>query len=303
MQTPISTKTSTLIDKMSTSIHTSSSMPMHREVQDSPSPPSVRTCDEMIETLTAAIGGLNGTAADAPSLDWNMTPQLAYGRHRGPARVRSRRAAVAVVLICDQSNRWRVPLTRRPTTLRHHGGQICFPGGRIEPGETASQAALREFEEELGVAANAIATCGQLPNQYVYASDNQVTPVVFIARAPDQAWQPDPVEVDEVLELPLSKFADDPTIVPVAQTRSFEKQTRSFGKRVQASPGSPDSSGNPSPESDLRFCFEAPAFTYREWQIWGATAVILDHLAQCLRSVPCRDAGDQSAAKLASSGI
>lgn len=239
-----------------------------------------------------------------------MTPELAYGRHRGPARLRSRQAAVAVVLIREPARGWLIPLTRRPTALRHHGGQICFPGGRIEAGETPQQAALREFEEELGVRPDIVATCGQLPNQYVYASDNKVTPVVFVAHPPGQMWSPDPAEVDEVLELPLSAIVRDRKIRRIDQSRLIWKTKRPTPvDAAAAGVGSAKKTRIARSDNIASLDFKAPAFLHQNWQIWGATAVILDQLAQCLILAQCllsdskKTSKAVDAANLASSGI
>src|SRR6056297_3397576 len=125
------------------------------EIKEPPAP------NALVDRLTDRLGRL----PEAP-LRWRMTPQLAYGRHRGPARLRSRQAAVAVCLMWRPTSGWIIPLTRRPDALRHHGGQICFPGGQIEPKESPRVAALREFEEELGLPAAVRHVCGELPKQY-----------------------------------------------------------------------------------------------------------------------------------------
>ncbi|MEE2938046.1 MAG: NUDIX domain-containing protein, partial [Planctomycetota bacterium] len=65
-----------------------------------------------------------------------------------------------------------IPLTLRPKSLQHHAGQVCLPGGRLEGDENPSQAALREFEEELGVRPQVTCHCGELSALYVYASNN-----------------------------------------------------------------------------------------------------------------------------------
>ncbi|TWT74897.1 NUDIX hydrolase [Allorhodopirellula solitaria] len=220
----------------------------------------------MARRLSARLSQLQTSPSQQP-LQWNMTPQLAYGRHRGPARMKSRQAAVAVGIYEDPEQGWIVPLTRRPHALRHHGGQICFPGGRIEPGETPVQAALREFEEELGIPADVIEICGELPRQFVYASDNLVTPVVCVLRKPTVPWRPDPGEVDEVIHLPFQVPCQQAPVNSIWHQRA-----------VQAAA---------EPQTDVaQFRFRAPAFIYQSMRIWGATAVILDQLAQCLLPVP-----------------
>src|SRR5690606_6087658 len=155
-----------------------------------------------------SLSGLSQTAnknrqAGSPAA---MLPGLAYGRHRGPARRGCRQAAVAISLYQDIHHQWVIPLTRRAMTLKHHGGQICLPGGRVEAGESADVAALREFEEELGIRPQVQRCCGGLRPQYVYVSDNAVQPRVYIIDRPQSPWMPDPVEVEDVILLPLEEL-------------------------------------------------------------------------------------------------
>lgn len=200
-----------------------------------------------------------------------MSPALAYGRHRGPVGPGTRHAAVAVTLYPDSARypdsalpdsdtgdqssdvTWHTILTTRPMTLRHHGGQVCFPGGRVEPGESMTEAAIREFTEELGRAPDVIAYCGVLPPQYVYASDNLVHPVVMLIRRPDQIWQPDPTEVGEVIQTPL------PSIPGIAK-RDSEVLSRNVRRKS---------------EQVGEFKFRSPKFNIQGHAVWGATAMIL----------------------------
>jgi 8-oxo-dGTP pyrophosphatase MutT (NUDIX family) len=185
---------------------------------------------------------------------------LAYGRHRGPAPLGTRRAAVVIALYRNSSGRWTIPLTLRPRTLQHHGGQISLPGGRMEPGEDAYTAALREFHEELGLEPSVLLRCGELSPQYVFASDNLVRPVVAIVQAPDQSWIPDPVEVEEVIELPLSVLVDAQHRVAPTRQIPIKKEGIPIGS----------------------LAMETPAIQFENHHIWGATALILDQLAQIL---------------------
>ena len=217
-----------------------------------------------------------------------LVPELSYGRHRGPARPQSRIAAVAVTLYCCPTQGWVIPLTLRPQCLQHHAGQICFPGGRVEAGETIPEAAFREFREELGVDAKVTTFCGQLSPQYVYASDNLVHPVVAIIEHPGP-WNPDPVEVAQVITLPLARLTQiansgDPSNTRLRHEVVTEQdpvsdlncQHRPLIKHrgVVAETGEVD---------QLRF--RVPAVTHQGHQIWGATALILDQLAQVLHEV------------------
>src|SRR5215510_12971597 len=86
-----------------------------------------------------------------PAAQRTMESELAYGRHLGPPRLDARPAAV-VALLHLIDDRWHMPLMVRPETLAHHAGQSSLPGGMVEPGETSEEAAIRELEEELGIA-------------------------------------------------------------------------------------------------------------------------------------------------------
>ncbi len=188
-------------------------------------------------------------------------PGLSYGRHCGPAPRTARQAAVVVMLIQDAAG-WKIPLTRRPLTIKHHGGQISLPGGRIETGESSVEAALREFEEELGVEPHDAVLCGELSPTYVYASDNLVHPVVMACHRPTMAWKPDPVEVEMVIELPLPELQASGRWETTTVRRTLKKAGRAVG--------------------ELRF--RAPGLVFQQHRIWGATGMILAELAECLRT-------------------
>jgi 8-oxo-dGTP pyrophosphatase MutT (NUDIX family) len=96
-------------------------------------------------------------------------------------------------------------LTGRPDGLRHHSGQISFPGGRIDPDETALEAALRETAEEVGVAAETITVVGALTPLYIPPSDFEVFPFVgYAGQRPD--FRPNSAEVAFLLEPALHEL-------------------------------------------------------------------------------------------------
>lgn len=106
-------------------------------------------------------------------------------------------------------------LTRRSGALRHHAGQWALPGGRIEPGETAEQAALREMAEEVGLQLDAGAVLGRL-DDFVTRSGFAITPVVVWAGAA-RDMAPNPAEVQSIHRIPIAEFqrADAPILDPV----------------------------------------------------------------------------------------
>ncbi|KAF0231399.1 MAG: hypothetical protein FD175_700 [Beijerinckiaceae bacterium] len=92
-------------------------------------------------------------------------------------------------------------LTERAGHLKTHAGQVAFPGGRIEAGESALEAALREAEEEIGLARQHVAPVGFLP-PYYSGTGFRVQPLVALID-PAVMLTPDPSEVARIFEVPL----------------------------------------------------------------------------------------------------
>ncbi len=118
----------------------------------------------------------------------------------------ARRAAV-LVLLAEGAAGSRIVLTRRRADLRSHPGQVALPGGRIEPGESAVAAALREAGEEVGLNPGSVAVLGTAPTFHVPPSRFWVVPVVARWERP-HPLRPDPAEVDAVLEVDLADLRD-----------------------------------------------------------------------------------------------
>lgn len=180
-----------------------------------------------------------------------MSPELSYGRHAGPPPADARQAAV-VVLLFRRGDDWRLPLTERPATLSRHGGQISLPGGVVEPGESSSDAALRELAEELGIVGR-VKLLGRLPECYVFASNFVVTPWVA-ATAFEPTWQPHDDEVCRVVELPLAALFD---------SASYDHQVIERGPLL----------------------FHAPCVRIEQACIWGATGIILEELTNVVQAL------------------
>lgn len=121
-----------------------------------------------------------------------------------------RGASVLMPLV--MRDEWHVILTQRPETMPSHAGQIAFPGGKREEGESALQAALRETEEEVGLKPADITMLGRLPS-FNAVSDYRVTPFVGIVNSKAQII-PDAHEVADVFETPLSFLMNPDNHVP-----------------------------------------------------------------------------------------
>jgi len=117
-------------------------------------------------------------------------------------------AAVAVTVIPD-GDAGAFLLTRRATTLSAHSGQWALPGGRVDEGETAIEAALRELREEVGLELPAARVLGRL-DDYPTRSGYRITPIVVWAEA-GQELVPDPAEVASIHHITLAALADPET--------------------------------------------------------------------------------------------
>jgi 8-oxo-dGTP pyrophosphatase MutT (NUDIX family) len=115
-------------------------------------------------------------------------------------------AAVLVPLV-NRPQGVQLLLTQRTEHLRDHGGQISFPGGRVEPDDPDREStALRETEEEIGLARERIALLGRLPG-YEIPSGFRIVPVVGWVEPPFDL-KPDDFEVADIFEAPLAHFLD-----------------------------------------------------------------------------------------------
>lgn len=143
-----------------------------------------------------------------------------------------------------------VLFTRRTAHLKSHSGQISFPGGRAEPGDSgAEQTALRETREEIGLVPERIELLGRL-GDYHTRTGYRITPVVGVVLPPFEL-NPDRNEVDEVFEVPLA-FLMEPV--------NHQRHSRDF-------------------QGEVRHYFAIP---WRDYYIWGATAGMLVNLQRRL---------------------
>jgi 8-oxo-dGTP pyrophosphatase MutT (NUDIX family) len=164
------------------------------------------------------------------------------------------RPAAVLVGLVDRGVGPQVLLTRRTQALRHHAGQIAFPGGRIEAADRDPvDAALREATEEVGLAPAQARALGYL-DPFATITGFHVYPVVALIDA-GFSPRPDPGEVDEVFELPLD-FLLDP-----ANARELQVEFRGHRRTVVE-------------------------FVHASYRVWGATAAMLVNLRQRLERLP-----------------
>ncbi len=194
---------------------------------------------------------LSGTAP-APPENYRV-PGLAGDLPRPLRHLRPRRIIPAAVLVplVERPSGLTVLLTVRSEALKHHAGQVSFPGGRLDPDDAGPrEAALREATEEIGLPPGNVEVAGYLQN-YLTITGYSVTPVVgFVDPAFDLAL--DPTEVSDAFEVPL-----DYLFAPGNMQRRYK---RYLGVRLPY--------------------FEIPWGHYR---IWGATAAMLVNFRDSLQ--------------------
>ena len=138
-------------------------------------------------------------AAAAPASDHDLNPEI-------PLPIDGLRPAAVLVAFVERPEGLTVVFTQRADQLRRHAGQIAFPGGGCEAGETPWQAALREAHEEVGLDPSGVRVAG-LATPYRTITGFHIVPVAAFTAPPDR-FTPDAAEVAEVFEVPFAHLMD-----------------------------------------------------------------------------------------------
>jgi 8-oxo-dGTP pyrophosphatase MutT (NUDIX family) len=186
-------------------------------------------------------------AAPLPGLDaqLRMAPRFRDGIEPRSDRDGLRHAA-ALLLVYPRDEQWYVPLTLRGSALRHHTGQVSLPGGRLDAGETVEAAALREADEEIGVAPADVEVLGQLTPLPIAVSGHLLHPVVGAAAA-TPSFVLHEHEVEALIEVPLA----DLRRADVVRWEVRQRARAPFGE------------------------MDVPCFDVGGVRVWGATAMVL----------------------------
>jgi len=158
--------------------------------------------------ITDVKKALNLSGFDAFQAQMKMTP-ASRASQRPPDRTGEVRLGGVLLLLYYKNDELHLVLTRRRDDLNSHAGQMSFPGGRREVGETMLLTALRETEEEIGVGSGTLEVLGQLATLYIPPSDFEVHPYVAWHNDGGQpGFLPNSDEVAEIIEVPLRSFFD-----------------------------------------------------------------------------------------------
>jgi 8-oxo-dGTP pyrophosphatase MutT (NUDIX family) len=143
-----------------------------------------------------------------------------------------RHSAVVLCVVTDDDGDLCLVITRRAEGLRAHAGQYALPGGRIDAGETAVGAALREMEEEVGLRCSESDVVGVL-DDYVTRSGFVITPVV-VAGPSSVDLVPNPAEVAEIYLVPIADLDHDPRLLTIEESDQPVIQVRMRGGWIHA---------------------------------------------------------------------
>ena len=124
----------------------------------------------------------------------------------GAATISDGKPAAVLIGLIDHGDEPSLLMTVRNANMKRHAGQVAFPGGRADPGETAVETALREAEEEVALPRGEVRVIGEM-GLYRTGTGYRITPIIGVI-PPGVAYRREEAEVAEIFELPLSHAID-----------------------------------------------------------------------------------------------
>jgi 8-oxo-dGTP pyrophosphatase MutT (NUDIX family) len=204
---------------------------------------------DFIEKLRGQLNaGLPGEEAQ-----FRMAPMARPRLREALAAAPEVRQSAVLLYFFPKRDDWFLVLMKRPDYEGTHSGQVSIPGGRLEPGENHLQAALREFEEEIGVVVDSNCLLGKLSDLFIPPSNYLVQTFVAYSSEPPR-YAPDPVEVEEIIELSVTWLLNESAV-------KRGKVMLSSGVNIVS-----------------------PYFEVAGHVVWGATAMILSELKHILQA-------------------
>ncbi len=186
--------------------------------------------------MSSLISHIISKSADLAATD--------LSRFQPPENLELRKSAI-LLLFGESDLGLDLTFIQRSNSLRHHPGQIAFPGGMMDEGdEDETATALREAQEEIALKPSSVSILGTLPKLFVPVSQFEVTPVLAHWHSPHDVFPNDLSEVERVERIPLDELTDPANRISVRHSSGFI----------------------------------GPAFDVRDFVIWGFTGGLLDRL-------------------------
>ena len=182
----------------------------------------------------------------------NMVPTERINRSSWPEKNEHSKRSAVLMLFYEWEATIHLPLILRNIYNGPHSGQIALPGGRVEKtDQNFVDTALREANEEIGVDRDQVEVIGQLSEIFIPPSQFWVQPIIgLVHNRPD--FVPDPSEVQQVIEAPLSDFLNP---------KNIQLKRLSLGNHLK---------------------FKAPTYQIKGHTVWGATAMMMSELVEVL---------------------
>tara|TARA_R100000306_G_scaffold14130_5_gene16977 strand:+ start:8941 stop:9582 length:642 start_codon:yes stop_codon:yes gene_type:complete len=189
------------------------------------------------------------------AIQFKMAPVERLKELKEQARLKqnARKAGVMALFYPSKANETHLILILRKTYKGVHSAQVGFPGGKVEKeDDSLEEAALRETEEEVGVSRKVITVLKELTEIYIPPSNFFVQPFLGLT-GNTPTFIPQDEEVEALIEVPLSLFMDDSTLIT-------KKITTSYATNI-----------------------DVPAFLLNDHVVWGATAMMLSEVRELLK--------------------